>query len=283
MKSDLKVYLETAKSHAQALNLMREYLQARILTALQEQGAMIPLAFHGGTALRFLYQLPRFSEDIEFSLENPAGDYDFQNYLAFISNQLLLEGYPVNIKFNDRKVVNHAFVSFPGLLYELGLSPHADQNFTIKLEVDTRPPQGAGLATTLIRYRELFINIQHHDKASLLAGKVHAVLQRKYLKGRDVFDLVWYLSDPLWPLPNFDMLKYAMEQSGWEGPQLSGFNWKTILYEKLSKTDFERVREDVRPFLARQDDQTFLHWDMIKSLLTNHGEHTLDSNRDATR
>jgi len=273
MKSDLKVYLETAKSHAQALNWMREYLQARILIALQEQGAMIPLAFHGGTALRFLYQLPRFSEDLDFSLENPAGVYNFQNYLAFIDNQLSLEGYPVNIKFNDRKVVNQAFVGFPGLLYELGLSPHADQNFTIKLEVDTRPPQGTGLTTSLIRYRELFINIQHHDKASLLAGKIHAVLQRKYLKGRDVFDLMWYLSDPLWPLPNFDMLKYALEQSGWKGPQLSGVNWKTILYEKLSKTDFERIREDVRPFLARQDDQAFLHWDMIKSLLTNHGEH----------
>jgi predicted nucleotidyltransferase component of viral defense system len=269
MKSDLKSHLETAENKHLALNWMREYLQARVLVVLQEQGAMIPLAFHGGTALRFLYQLPRFSEDLVFSLENRDGGYDFQCYLSSISDQLLLEGYPVSVKFNDHKVVQHAFIGFPGLLFELGLSPHADQNFTIKLEVDTRPPHGAAVITTLIRYRELFMNIQHHDKASLLAGKVHAVLQRKYLKGRDIYDLVWYLSDRLWPAPNFAMLNYALEQSGWEGPQVSESNWKLILFDKLSKSDFDSARNDVSPFLARPADQALLRWDTIKELLSH--------------
>ena len=267
MKSDLKNYLLTAKSKQQALNWMREYLQARVLAILQEQGAMIPLAFHGGTALRFLYQLPRYSEDLDFSLENPADVYDFRSYLLSISNQLSLEEYPVNLRFNDQKVVQHAFIGFPGLLFELGLSPHVDQNFTIKLEVDTRPPQGAVLRTTLFRYRELFLNLQHHDRASLLAGKVHAVLQRKYLKGRDIFDLIWYLSDRLWPPPNFVMLNFALQQSGWEGPQLHEFNWKSILSDFLSTADFDSIRNDVAPFLIRSADQDLLNMKTIQGLL----------------
>jgi predicted nucleotidyltransferase component of viral defense system len=269
MKSDLMALINTAPNQQQAVNWMREYLQARILFALQEQGAMIPLAFHGGTALRFLYQLPRYSEDLVFSLENLEHDYDFQKYLSALSNQLKLEGYPLTVKFNDQKTVQHAFIGFPGLLYDLQLSLHVDQNFTVKLEVDTRPPQGAALTTSLIRYRELFLNLQHHDKSSLLAGKVHAVLQRKYQKGRDIYDLVWYLSDRLWPLPNFTMLNNALEQSGWEGPQLTASNWKSTLLEKLAQADFKRVRDDVSPFLTRPENQAYLQWDTLRKLLTD--------------
>lgn len=267
MKSDLKTYLEIANNHHQAMNWMREYLQARILAALQDQGGMIALAFHGGTALRFLYHLPRYSEDLDFSLENADQDYNFQAYLDAISNQLILEGYPVRVKFNDQKIVHHAFISFPGLLFELGLSPHKDQNFTVKLEVDTHPPRGAGMTTTLIRYRELFLNIHHHDKASLLAGKVHAVLQRNYLKGRDIYDLVWYLSDRSWPLPNFVMLNNALDQSGWDGNQLSASNWKSVILNQLSMSDFQIARQDVIPFLVRSEDQIYLKWETLLELL----------------
>lgn len=267
MKSDLKMLLKTAKDSQQALNWMREYLQARVLAALQDQGAMIPLAFQGETALRFLYQLPRYSEDLDFSLERQDKNYDFQNYLESISSQLKLEGYPVRVKLNDIKTLQHAFIGFPGLLFDFGLSPHDDQNFTVKLEVDTHPPLGAALTISFIRYRELFLNIQHHDKASLFAGKVHAVLQRRYLKGRDIFDLVWYLSDRSWPLPNFKMLNNALEQSGWVGPQLSESNWKIELYTHLSKSDIKSANEDVRTFLTRPADQAYLKWDTIKGLL----------------
>jgi hypothetical protein len=269
MKSDLHSLLRTTKNQQQALNWMREYLQARILSVLQEQGAMTPLAFLGGTALRFLYQLPRYSEDLDFSLEKSNENYQFKTYLEAISTVLTQEGYPVQVKFNDQKTVQHAFISFPGLLYEFDLSPHVDQNFTIKIEVDTRPPLGAGLTTSLIRYRELFLNIQHHDQASLLAGKVHAVLQKKYLKGRDVFDLIWYLSDRSWPLPNFSMLNHALKQSAWEGPQLSASNWKSLLSDKLKRSDLRRVREDVSPFLARPEDQALIDWEVIQGLLSD--------------
>ena len=79
----------------------------------------------------------------------------------------------------------------------------------VKVEVDTKPPAGAVVTTSVVR-RHIMLHIQHHDRASLLAGKLHAVLQRPYLKGRDVYDTLWYLSDPTWPAPNFTMLNNAL-------------------------------------------------------------------------
>jgi hypothetical protein len=267
MKSDLENYLRSAENDRQALNWMREYLQARVLLALQKAGAMIPLAFQGGTALRFLYQLPRFSEDLDFSLERQLESYTFKEYIDAVSSQLALEGYPVSIKNNDERVVNSAQINFPGLRYDLGLSPHQDQNFFIKLEVDTNPPDGATLATSLIRYRELFLNLQHHDKASLLAGKVHAVLQRPYLKGRDVYDLIWYLSDRTWPAPNFMMLNNALDQSGWDGGAISDVNWKSVLLDHLDEEKIIQAMKDVRPFLARPEDLALMTYENLRSLL----------------
>jgi hypothetical protein len=193
-------------------NVVREYLQARILAAMQRAGAMVPLAFHGGTLLRFLYTIPRYSEDLDFALERPDAAYDLRAYLRAIRSELNLEGYGVDLKVNDRRVVHSAFVRFGGLLYELGLSPHEDEVLAVKIEVDTRPPAGAGLATSLVR-RHVTLHLQHHDRASLLAGKLHAVLERRYTKGRDLFDLLWYLSDPDWPPPNLTLLNNALQQT----------------------------------------------------------------------
>ncbi len=60
-------------------NVAREYLQARILSGMQRAGAMIPLSFHGGTALRFLYGVPRYSEDLDFALERPEPGYNLKS------------------------------------------------------------------------------------------------------------------------------------------------------------------------------------------------------------
>jgi hypothetical protein len=151
MKEHLALLVRASPTPAQGRNVAREYLQARILGCLQRTGAMIPLAFHGGTALRFLYAITRYSEDLDFTLERAKATYDFQAYLRAIRTELVGEGYVVELKVNDQKVVHSAFVRFVGLLYELGLSPHRDEVLSVKLEVDTNPPAGVTLATTVIR------------------------------------------------------------------------------------------------------------------------------------
>ena len=72
MKEYLLTLVSAATSPIEKKNLAREYLQALILQSLQRAGAMTALAFHGGTALRFLYSLPRYSEDLDFALERDS-------------------------------------------------------------------------------------------------------------------------------------------------------------------------------------------------------------------
>jgi hypothetical protein len=175
MKAYLADLIQKTNTPLQGKNLAREYLQARILESLQRSGAMIPLAFHGGTALRFLFAHGRYSEDLDFALEGKQDTYDFRGYLKAIRADLSQEGYAVDIKANDQKTVHSAFIRFPGLLYEMGLSPMANEALAVKVEVVTNPPAGAGLTTTVVR-RFVVLNLHHHDQASLLAGKLHAVL-----------------------------------------------------------------------------------------------------------
>lgn len=266
MREYLSELVDAADSTQQSVNVAREYLQARILASLQRAGAMASLAFHGGTALRFLFRLPRYSEDLDFAREVTNAGYDFRGYLRAVQRDFEREGYAVELKVNDQKIVHSAFVRFPGLLFDLGLSPNSGQVLTVKIEVDTNPPAGAGLATTLIR-RFVTLQLHHHDRATLLAGKLHALLQRPYVKGRDIYDLFWYLSDPDWPPPNLMMLNNALRQTGWSEPALTGDSWRDILLARLQPLPWQQVRADAEPFLETPADLILLTPENLHRLL----------------
>jgi hypothetical protein len=263
MKERLVELARMAPTPLQARNALREYLQARILSAMQRAGAMIPLAFLGGTALRFLYAIPRYSEDLNFALERNRDSYDFRAYLRSIRADFEAEGYAVSLKVSDQKTVHSAFVRFAGLLYETGLSPHRDEVLAVKIEVDTNPPTGAGLATTVVR-RHVLLQLQHHDRSSLLAGKLHALLQRPYTKGRDLYDLMWYTSDPTWPAPNLALLNDALQQTGWRGDILTPGNWRNVVADQLHRLDWDRALSDVSPLIETGAD---LHLLTLHNLL----------------
>ena len=237
----------------QGRNRAREYLQARILGVLQKAGAMVPLAFHGGTCLRFLFALPRYSEDLDFTLEGDPSRYDLRAWLKAIRAELAREGYVVDLSMRDGRTVHGAFVRVRGILHEAGLSLRREEALAVKIEVDTRPPAGAGLDTRLVR-RHVTLRLCHHDRASLLAGKLHAVLQRSYTKGRDLYDLIWYLSDPTWPAPNLTLLNAALRQTDWAGAELSARTWRETVAARIDVLDWDRAVADVRPFLERTED-----------------------------
>lgn len=266
MKDYLSEIVHAAPTPVQGRNVAREYLQARILGALQWAGAMVPLAFHGGTALRFLFASARYSEDLDFALEQAPTGYNFRAYLQTIRSTFDAEGYRLELKVSDRKTVHSAFVRFRGLLYELGLSPHRNEVLAVKIEVDTNPPAGAGLRTTVVR-RHVILQLQHHDQASLLAGKLHAILQRPYTKGRDIYDLLWYLSDPGWPAPNLTLLNNALQQTGWEGVPLTEDNWRQAVRDRIDQVDWEQVVADVRPFLDPGADTGMLRVENLRRVL----------------
>jgi hypothetical protein len=269
VKEYLREIIEDAGPHA-AVNAMREYLQGRILESLQESGAWASVAFMGGTSLRFLYRLPRFSEDLDFALEGPSADFDFPGLIESARAKFVSEGYRTEAKAATRTAVNKAFLRFPGLEYEMGLSPHVDKVFSVKIEVDTRPPAGAGLETTTVR-RFVTLRIAHHDKPSLLAGKVAALLCREWLKGRDVYDLVWYLSDPSWPEPNEILLANALRQAGQEDLGAEAGAWKRALVERLAGMPWDDVLPDVERFLERPTDAWMLERQTVLSVMAQRG------------
>jgi hypothetical protein len=162
--------------------------------------------------------------------------------------------------------VKFAFVSFRGLLFELGLSAHAAEALSVRVEVDSNPPAGAGLASTIVR-RHVILHVRHHDKASLFAGKLHAVLARRYTKGRDIYDLLWYLSDRMWPAPNLELLNNALRQTRWQGSPITLENWRQLVSRRLETIRWRQVVEDVRPFLERPEDVALLTQENLLALL----------------
>ncbi len=268
MKDFLRQLIGMVDDNNLARCIVREYLQARMLECLQDGGAFANWAFVGGTALRFLYSMPRFSEDLDFSLAAPGLDDKFEELLKKTRSAFEAEDYGVSAKVKAAKTVKSAFLKFEGLLYELELSPHTSETVSIKAEIDTNPPSGAGLETSVVR-KHCLLNVQHYDKASLLAGKLHALLSRKYVKGRDVYDLLWYLSDRTWPEPNIVLLNNALAQTGWGGGEMTRDNWRKEIALRIRQYDWPNVVNDVRPFLERQEDLELLNEQTLIKLLAS--------------
>ena len=266
MREQIKQIIAETSDNLQARNFVREYLQARILQFLQEAGLFRTWIFHGGTALRFLYRIPRYSEDLDFALEKADPAMDYSSHLSKVCRLFESEAYVVEVKTKEIRAVKSAFIRFPGLLYELGLSPRQTEKFSIKIEVDSNPPEGGTVATTIVR-RYVTLHLLHYDKASLLSGKLQAILNRPYTKGRDLYDIYWYLSDPFWPDPNLEYFNKGLRQTGWSGPEITKKNWTQIVEEKVASIDWDKAVEDVKPFIERAEDLKLLTRENVLNIL----------------
>jgi predicted nucleotidyltransferase component of viral defense system len=266
MKDYLKQITDKIQNNNMARCIVREYLQARVLEILQDNGAFVKWAFVGGTALRFLYSMPRFSEDLDFSLAKSGVEDNFIELMNKAKHTFEAEDYKLVIKAKAEKTVKSAFLKFDSLLYEIGLSPHSSETISIKVEIDTNPPSGAELETSIVR-KHCLLNLQHYSKSSLFAGKLHALLSRKYVKGRDVYDLMWYLSDRTWPGPNIILLNNALRQTHGETKEITVNNWRDEISMRISGFDWDKVIADIRPFVDKQKDLEMLTRENLLSLL----------------
>ncbi len=242
-------------------NRARDYLQIYILRLMHEAGAHRHVAFIGGTALRLLYELPRFSEDLDFSLME---DFDVARLFQRLKRDLELAGYTVTAKASTRRTVQNAFLRFEGLPKLIGWSADPRLALTVKVEIDTRPPDGADTETTLVQ-RFFPIALTHYDLPSLFAGKIHALLARPFTKGRDWFDLVWYLTEKRRLAPNLLLLENALRQT--DLTAIDPRQWRSAISQRLHDLDWERVLNDLRPFVERQSDLEQLSPELIEKLL----------------
>ncbi|EKD41606.1 MAG: hypothetical protein ACD_73C00626G0001 [uncultured bacterium] len=253
MKEQLLTLTSQLKNPHDKLNVMREYLQAFLLRSFHESEAFNCLSFVGGTALRFLYSLPRFSEDLDFSLESKK-NYDSEKWLTKLKRDLGFARFDAEITWSTKTNVHNGWIKIINIMGELGLG-QSNQKFSIKVEIDTNPPAGAVLERQVVN-KYFMMAITHHDLPSLMAGKIHALTSRTYLKGRDYYDLFWYLTQPQAIQPNLKLLQNALKQSQanpWEAK-----NWKEVLTQKMQTINWQQMIKDVEPFLERSQDKSLL-------------------------
>lgn len=246
------------------LNLLREYAQASVLRSLHESQAFQALSFVGGTALRFLYDLQRFSEDLDFSVETDHA-YDPTTWRGRLETDLTRAGFDATVAWNDRKTVHVGWVRIVGLLRESGLSPLAQQKLSVKIEIDTRPPGGAVTENRVVN-RHFLVAFRHHDLPSLMAGKVHALIARTYPKGRDWYDLLWYRSRSPRIEPNVELLQAALDQTEGVGHKEAS-RWRALVRSQLAGHDVARLRQDVAPFLQHPHDAELLTTEHLERML----------------
>jgi len=242
------------------LNLAREFLQILALKIMHDKHFFYNLAFTGGTALRILFNTKRFSEDLDFSLVEKKG-YSFSEINSKLISEFRLYGLNTEIKPSEERTVHSVFLKFSGLLKLLGLSPLNGQKLAIKIEIDTNPPKGGILETTLINKTYVF-PIVHFDLPSMFAAKLSACFYRKYTKGRDFYDFIWYISKK--NMPNFLLLNNAIEQTQGHSPKIDESNFKNFLLENIEKIDFNLVKLDVERFLEDKTELGLFDLKIIK-------------------
>ncbi|MDT8427240.1 MAG: nucleotidyl transferase AbiEii/AbiGii toxin family protein [Pseudomonadales bacterium] len=233
---------------------IKEIIQEIALFALWRADFFEVAAFQGGTSLRILHNLPRFSEDLDFILKVPADDFKWPPYLEKLLATLEEFGLKTEVKDKSRmdQRVRKAVIKDNSVSNQLSLSFYRgqpDQNQTIKLEIDINPPVGSGFEYT---YRDFPADFEicHQDLSSNFALKIHALLCRPYLKGRDWYDFNWYVRQGI--KPKLELLQAALVQFGpWMNQELSvDEGWlKAQLREKVAMIDWPAASQDVERFI----------------------------------
>ncbi len=248
-------------SDEEKLNRCRELIQLLCLKIFDEHKFYDNLAFTGGTALRLVFGVRRFSEDLDFSLVK-KGDYSFSRLNEELLKSLALSGLKAESKPKSERTVNSAMLRFPGVLKEIGLSGLESQNLSIKVEVDTNPPKGGHVQTRIIQRAYVF-NVAHLDLPSMFAAKLHACFYRTYSKGRDYYDFIWYMGNKV--KPNFILLNNAIAQTQGADPAIDERNFKKFLLKGVERIDFKEAQKDVERFLEDKSELRLFDTKLIKS------------------
>jgi len=248
-------------SNEDKLRALREILQETALLGLWRGKFFEHAAFYGGTALRVLYGLDRFSEDMDFSLIKPDPGFRLEPYCGFVKDELKAFGFTAEIEVKKKAAggqVKSAFLKADTLeqLLVIGMEGEGGLPLTkIKIEIDTDPPP---LFKTEARalLNPIPFSVKVFAPSSMFAGKMHALLCRGWkarVKGRDWYDFVWFVGRRT-PV-NLRHLEQRMRQSGdWstEGPLTEGA-FRTLLRRHIDSVNIVQAKEDISRFLVSPD------------------------------
>ncbi len=246
-------------------NALKEIVQEIMLFALWQSDFFEVAAFQGGTSLRVLHGLSRFSEDIDFILQKPDPVFSWHPYvekLIEICKEFGIEPEALDKNHMDRNVKT-ALIKDNSIANQLNLSfmdNRKERKLKIKLEIDCNPPAGSGFEYAYLDFPVDF-EVCHQDLSSNFALKTHALLCRPYLKGRDWYDFNWYIAQKV--TPNIFLLQNALFQYGsYKDQDLEIDNdWlMNALSEKISSINWESAVTDVASFLKPVERKSLKLW-----------------------
>ena len=229
-------------------NVEQEVMQRIALAGLHRGGFFQHAAFYGGTCLRLFHSLPRYSEDMDFTLTEKRGDIHLENYFPAIVEEFRLAGHEVSIAKKDKKIfgrVESAFLKDNTDVYDLSF--RTEKSIKVKIEVDTQPPLEFDTEERLLLQPFSFMT-RCLTLPNLFAGKMHALVFRAWknrIKGRDWYDFEWYVRHRI-PL-NFKHLQ--VRACEFNGIQLTQELFMEKLRERLATADIAMVKQDVEPFI----------------------------------
>lgn len=273
MNDAVKVMLERYKcsSVGDYENALKEIIQEIALLGLWRAKFFEKAAFYGGSALRILYGLNRFSEDLDFSLLRKDGGFSLATYCTAVEEELKSFGFSVHVETKVKQVqtnIDSAFIKagtlknmlvidVPGTLTK---KIHSGKLLKVKLEVDKDPPPGFETEAKYL-FQPIPFSVNTFTPPNLFAGKLHAILCRAWgarVKGRDWYDLAWYAGQNI--SLNLAHLENRMRQSGHlkKGEALTEASLKQKLKQRIQDVDWNNARRDVENLI--KDPATLQLW-----------------------
>lgn len=250
------------RSLEDSLRALREVMQEIALLGLWRSKFFEKAAFYGGTALRVLFGLDRFSEDLDFSLLEKSESFDLADYGEALKKELASFGFTVEIESRAKPLgaaIQSAFLKADTrtqmitVEFDKGLVQKVPRNqvLKIKLEIDIDPPWGFSTETRYL-LRPVPFAVRTFSLPDLFAGKMHAVLCREWksrVKGRDWYDLVWFAA--YHPELRISHLEQRMRQTGhWAEPvPLTTGDVRDLMIRRIDKVDIDQIRREVEPFV----------------------------------
>lgn len=250
-------------------NALHEVMQQVTLAGLHRGGFFDKAAFYGGTCLRIFHGVHRFSEDMDFSLLQSDESFILENYFESIISEFNALGRNVvinrKIKKNESNVES-AFLKDDTAIYNLQFT--TEHAIKIKIEVDINPPLGFSTESKLLLLPYSFMT-RCYTLPDLYAGKMHALLFRNWknrVKGRDWYDFEWYVRNNV-ALDFKHLCERTYQFGSLKEGELTQDNFKSLLKEKISHTNIEMVKADVKPFIKNPQEMDIWSTDYFMQLV----------------
>ncbi len=240
-------------------NAEQEVCQKITLAGLCRGGFFDHAAFYGGTCLRLFHGLPRFSEDMDFSLLEKRDDIHLENYFDAIREEFKIAGFDIEITKKEKKSfgrVESAFLKENTEAYDIKFQTR--KTVKVKIELDTNPPLLFKTEQKLMLLPHSFMT-RCFTLPDLFAGKMHALVYRAWqrrIKGRDWYDFEWYVRNAV-PL---DFVHLQARIKEFNGEDVCREQFMEHLRAKLATSDISNVKQDVLPYISNQQHSELTIW-----------------------